>query len=197
MSSYALTHNGQEIKDVPFITMLWNDRRAALLWLPIRLWLGWQWLESGLGKAGNPAWMQTGEAIKGFWANAVKIPETGRPPIAFAWYRVFLQSLLDAQAYTWFAKLIVFGEIMIGIALILGLFTGIAAFFGGFMNWNFMMAGSASVNPVFLMISIFLIAAWKVSGYIGLDYFLASRLGYLWSKESVPSAPAGALKRAT
>ena len=40
------------------------------------------------------------------------------------------------------------GELLIGIALIVGALTGIAAFFGGFMNWNFMMAGSASANPL-------------------------------------------------
>ena len=36
---------------------------------------------------------------------------------------------------------------LIGIALILGAFTGVAAFAGGFMNWNFIMAGTGSTNP--------------------------------------------------
>ena len=33
-------------------------------------------------------------------------------------------------------------------ALILGAFTGIAAFFGAFMNWNYIMDGSASTNAL-------------------------------------------------
>ena len=56
--------------------------------------------------------------------------------------------MLDAKAYNWFAKGVAYGELLIGFALILGAFTGIAAFFGGFMNWNFMMADPASTNPI-------------------------------------------------
>jgi thiosulfate dehydrogenase [quinone] large subunit len=127
--------------------------------------------------------MVTGEALQGFWTNAVKIPEQGRPPITFDWYRAFLQTMLDAQAYTWFAKVVAAGEVLVGVALILGAFTGIAAFFGGFMNWNFMMAGSASSNPLLFVIAVGLILAWKVAGYVGADYFLLSWLGTPWSRQ--------------
>ncbi len=154
------------------VQRLFTDRRAALLWLPIRVWLGLQWLEAGSHKITEAAWMDGGVALKGFWTNAVSIPEGGRPPIAFDWYRSFLQTLLDAEAYTWFAKLIAVGEVMIGIALIVGALVGVAAFFGAFMNWNFMMAGSASTNPLLFVIAIALLLAWRVSGYIGLDYVL-------------------------
>lgn len=179
-----VTRRGQVVQDPPFVQKLLNTPLAGLLWLPLRIWLGWQWLESGWGKLANPKWVQTGEALKGFWTNAVAIPETGRPPISFDWYRTFIQTLLDIQAYTWFSKLVVAGELLIGIALILGAFTGIAAFMGGFMNWNFMMAGSASVNPLFFVISVGLILAWKVSGYLGADYFLLPWLGTPWGRKA-------------
>jgi thiosulfate dehydrogenase [quinone] large subunit len=162
------------------VQKLLADPRAGWLWLPLRIWLGYQWIEAATHKITNPAWMQTGEAIKGFWVNAVKIPETGRPAISFDWYRTFLQVMLDAQAYTWFAKLIAVGELLVGIGLIVGAFTGIAAFFGGFMNWNFMMAGSASTNPLLFVAAVGLILAWKVSGYFGADYFLLRLIGTPW-----------------
>ncbi|HLF74096.1 MAG TPA: hypothetical protein VI524_07115, partial [Anaerolineales bacterium] len=101
-------------------------------------------------------------------------------PIAYAWYREFLQAMLDAQVYTWFAKVIAISEVLIGIALIAGLFVGLTAFFGGFMNWNFIMAGSASVNGVFFGLSVLLVLAWKIAGYLGLDYFILPRLADLW-----------------
>ncbi len=179
------------ISDPPIAKALLANPLAGLLWLPLRVWLGWQWLESGWGKMSNPAWTQTGEAIKGFWTNAVSIPETGRPPIAFGWYREFLQAMLDAQAWPWFSKLVVAAELLIGIALILGAFTGIAAFLGGFMNWNFMMAGSASVNPMFFLLSVGLILAWKVAGHFGLDYFLLAWLGTPWENRSGESPSSG------
>ena len=139
-----------------------------------------------MGKISNPGWVSTGEALKGFWANAVQIPETGRPPISFDWYRSFIQYMLDTQSYTWFAKLVAYGELLIGIALILGAFTGIAAFFSGFMNWNFMMAGSASINPLLFIAAVGLILAWRVAGYLGADYFLLPWIGTPWSNQPDP-----------
>jgi thiosulfate dehydrogenase [quinone] large subunit len=72
------------------------------------------------------------------------------------------------------------GEFLVGVALILGAFTGIAAFFGGLMNWNFMMAGSASTNPLLVLAAVGLILAWKVSGTIGADFFLLRWVGTPW-----------------
>lgn len=169
------------ITDPPVAQALFNNTRWAWLWLIARVYLGYTWLNSGLGKLANPAWVQTGEALKGFWERAVAIPEPpARPPIAFDWYRGFLQALLDSGSYNWFSRLVVAGELLIGAALILGMFSGIAAFFGGFMNWNFMMAGSASTNPVLFVLAVFLVLAWKTAGWWGLDRWLLPLLGTPW-----------------
>jgi len=191
MNTTVTTRKGEVIQDPPLLQKLTGHPLAAWLWLPLRIWLGWQWLEAGIHKVENPKWVETGEALKGFWANAVAIPEGGRPTISFDWYRAFLQGMLDAEAYTWFARLVAYGEVLIGIALIIGAFTGIAAFFGGFMNWNFMMAGSASTNPLLFVIAVGLILAWKVSGYVGADYFLLRLLGTPWRGKPVAETDAG------
>jgi thiosulfate dehydrogenase [quinone] large subunit len=164
------------------VAWLLSDPRAAWLWLLPRLWVGWTWIHAGEHKLTSPDWVKTGAALQGFWQQAVAIPDTGRPAITFGWYRAFLQFLLDAHAYVWFAKLVTMGELLVGVALILGAFTGIAAFAGGFMNWNFMMAGSASSNPMLFVLSIGFILAWKVAGLVGLDYFLLPWLGTPWEE---------------
>ena len=141
----------------------------------------YQWISAALHKIGVDAWTGNGAALKAFWERAVQVPPPpARPPIAFGWYRAFIQYLLDIQAYTWFAKLVAYGELLVGIALILGAFVGIAAFFGAFMNWNFMMAGTASTNPLLFTVEVLLILAWKVAGYYGLDRWLLPMLGTPW-----------------
>lgn len=167
--------------DPPFITTLFNSTRWSWLWLIARLYIGWSWLSSGWGKLQNPAWTDGGQALRGFWERAVTIPEApARPLVAFDWYRTFLQSLLAAESYTWFSWLIIIGEILVGVALIVGIFVGISAFFGAFLNWNFMMAGTASTNPVMFTITILIILAWKVAGYWGIDRWALPALGTPW-----------------
>jgi thiosulfate dehydrogenase [quinone] large subunit len=170
------------IQDPPFAQILFNTTKFAWLFLIIRIYLGWQWMQAGLHKIEDAKWVVSGEALKGYWLNAVKIPETGRPPISFDWYRSFLQFLLDTESYTWFAKLVAYGEFLIGVALIVGAFVGIAAFFGGFMNWNFIMAGSASTNGLLFALAVLLVLAWKVAGYYGLDYYLLRYVGVPWQR---------------
>ena len=182
MSTYVLTRKGQTLETPSVISALFSDKRFSILWLAVRVWLGYEWIQASLHKLSSPDWMVTGNALKGFWMGAVKIPAEGRPAIAYDWYRNFLQAMLNAEAYTWFAKVVAVSELLFGIALIAGIFVGATAFFSGFMNWNFIMAGSASVNGVFFGLAVLLVLAWKIAGYIGLDYFLLPRVADLWMK---------------
>jgi thiosulfate dehydrogenase [quinone] large subunit len=172
---------GVVIPDPPIARMLFSSTRLSWLWLIVRVYLGWQWLSAGWGKFNNPAWRDTGEALKGFWTKAIIIPEGGKPAIAYDWYRDFIQLMLDQSWYTWFAKVILFGELAIGLALILGAFVGIAAFGGALLNWNFIMAGAASTNAVLFTLAVLLMLAWKVAGWYGLDRFLLPLIGTPWT----------------
>ena len=174
-----------QIQDPPITKTLFADSRTAWIWAIVRIWLGYKWIDASRHKIGVPAWTETGDALKGFWTGAVAVPAEGRPPITFDWYRSFIQALLDAEAYTWFGKLVAYGELIVGIALVLGAFTGFAAFFAGFMNWNFMMAGTASSNPVLFVAALGLIMAWKVSGLVGADFFLLRWVGTPWKSRDM------------
>jgi thiosulfate dehydrogenase [quinone] large subunit len=169
-----------EIEGPRFVRFLFNNSRAGLFWLPIRLFVGFSWLDAGLHKLTNPAWTQGGTALQGYWERAVAIPDQGSPSISYEWYRSFIQWLLDNDAYTWFSWLIVLGEIAVGLGLLFGALTGIAAFFGALMNMSFMLAGSASTNPVLFTLGVGLMLAWRVAGYYGLDRYLLPALGAPW-----------------
>jgi thiosulfate dehydrogenase [quinone] large subunit len=174
----------------------------ALIWLPMRFFVGRDWISHGAAKVGDPDWMNGGEALRSFWAQAVVVPETGRPPIAYDWFRQFLQYMLDQGWYTWFSKLVVYGELLVGIALLVGAFVGLSAFLGTFMNFNYMLAGSASTNPVLFGLAVFLVLAWKVAGHWGLDRLLLPIFGARWARaeaqveaiaERASQEPAGGL----
>jgi thiosulfate dehydrogenase [quinone] large subunit len=169
------------IESPTFLKHLFSDVRFAWIWFLLRLYVGYEWIEAGLHKATDPNWVTTGVALKGFWAKAVVVTD-GKGPITYDWFRDFLNSLLAANAYTWFGKLIAYGEVLIGIGLIVGGLVAVAAFFGAFMNLNFMLAGSASTNPVLFLLAILLIAAWKTAGYWGVDRVINTYVGTPWAK---------------
>ena len=128
--------------------------------------------------------MVDGTGILGFWTRALAV-NNGKPVITYDWYRSFIQFLVDSNASVWFAKVITFGELAIGLGLLVGAFVGIAAFFGALMNMSFLMAGTVSTNPVLFLAGILLILAWKNAGYLGLDRFLLSALGTPWARPTL------------
>ena len=174
----------QIVSDPPIVEALFNTTRFSWIWLPIRFFLAYSWLNSGYGKLMNPGWMETGASLQGYWVNALKVDP--RPVITYDWYRSFIQMLVDTNAHVWFSKVVVFGELAVGLGLLFGAFTGIAAFGGTLLNINFLLAGTVSTNPVMLGLATLIVLSWKVAGYYGLDRFLLPRLGVPWKTETVP-----------
>ena len=175
--------NGQVyIQDPPIARFLFQGTIASWLWLVVRIYAGYSFLDAGWHKFTDPAWMDgTGQGILGFWQRAVAIPDApARPLITFDWYRSFLQFLIDTNSAGWFSYVIVFGELAVGLGLILGAFVGLAAAGGLLMNLAFMLAGTTSTNPVLAILGVLLILAWKNAGYVGLDRFLLPLLGTPW-----------------
>jgi thiosulfate dehydrogenase [quinone] large subunit len=201
MSTAATTYRrvfGQEhYSDPGIIKTIFGSPAMAPVWFFIRLYIGYQWLVAGIEKVTNPAWTRTGTALQGFWVNQTKLPAGAKGAVIhYGWYHDFLQYMLNNHWYTWFGPLVAFSETAIGIALILGAFVGVAAFFGAFMNFNFMLAGSASINPVLFGIAILLVLAWKVAGFIGADYYLLPAIGTPWKPGHITAVGHAETRRA-
>jgi len=175
MASHAV-----RFEEPGFARWLFASTQAAWIWLVVRVYFGYQWAQSGWDKVNEPAWMSTGEALRGFATYAsTELTRGEHPPVAYGWYATFLRWIAN-DAYPWMAKLIAVGELTIGILLILGLFTAIAAFLGGMLTMSFGLAGSAGVNPLFFLFEVLLILAWRNAGYLGLDRWVLPALGTPW-----------------
>lgn len=181
------TRSGQStvVADPPLARFLFSDTRMAPFWLLLRIYVGWAWLDAGWHKVTDVGartnYMIDGAGILAFWQRIAVVPAPpARPTITYDWYRGFIQFLIDNHLEAVMGKVVALGETAVGLGLIFGAFVGVAAVAGAFMNLNFMLAGSASTNPVLLLLGILLVLAWKTAGYIGLDRFLLPLLGTPW-----------------
>ena len=155
-------------------------------------WRFWNWGDSAysLTGSGSIGWirsgtvgghhLQVGDSVAGFAKGALATGTQGaHPDIAYSWYVNFLEWIRDS-GHTFFGPMVAVGEITIGIMLILGLFTGIFAFLGAILNFSFVFAGSAGVNPAMIVVGMLLILAWRNAGWYGLDRFVLPKLGTPW-----------------
>jgi thiosulfate dehydrogenase [quinone] large subunit len=166
--------------DPPIAEVVFSSTGSSWFWLLVRLYVGWEWLVAGWAKVGSDAWTGAGAgtALTGF-LNGALAKTVGAHPDVQSWYAWFIKAAVLAHPVVW-SYVVAWGELLVGIALIVGIFTGIAAFFGMFMNLNYLLAGTVSINPVLFVGGIGLILAWKVAGYIGLDRFVLPKLGTPW-----------------
>jgi len=151
---------------------IFSDSRYSWVWFLIRLYVGWEWMIAGWNKLVNPAWVgsKAGAAVTGFLMGSLAKTSGAHPDVS-NWYAGFIETVALPNAQI-FSYLVSFGEFFVGIGLMLGVFTGIAAFFGALMNLNYLWAGTVSTNPTLLILQIFIMLAGKNAGRIGLDRFL-------------------------
>jgi thiosulfate dehydrogenase [quinone] large subunit len=157
--------------------------------LVVRLWLGYQWANAGYQKIWGSEragfWFGNGAGVKGFATAGIAGSASGKGGASYGWWAAFLHNFVLPNA-SWIGRLISIGELLIGVALILGLLTGLAAATGLMLNVIYMFSGSAGVNPMYAICSVLLILAWRNSGWIGLDRFLSQR-SWLRLRSNPPS----------
>ena len=167
---------------------------ASGMWFIVRMDVGAEWFVAGWEKITSPVWGAKGTALKGFVAGALA-KTSGHNPAVQGWYAWFLQHIVLPNAGL-FSFLVSWGEFAVGLGILLGALTGIAAGFGVLMNLNYLLAGTVSVNPVLGMFGLFLVFSWRVCGWIGLDRVLLPAIGLPWKpgtwfklSDLVPTAP--------
>jgi thiosulfate dehydrogenase (quinone) large subunit len=170
------------VEDPPLARALFSSTRWSWVWLVVRLYVGWEWLSEGISKAQDPGWVgaKAGSFLTMWVGGALKKTQGAHPDVQ-GWYALFLSHVVLPHAAFW-SYAVTCGEIFVGLGLILGLFTGIAAFFGTTMNASYLLAGTVSTNPILFALGSLLVLAWKTAGWWGADRWLLGRLGTPWSR---------------
>lgn len=81
-----------------------------------------------------------------------------------------------------FSIAVMWGEVFIGLGLILGIFTNLAALMGVVMNFSFLLSGTLSTNPQMAILGIFIAIAGANAGRYGLDSWVMPYLKETWKQ---------------
>ncbi|WCF05705.1 DoxX family protein [Paenibacillus thiaminolyticus] len=155
---------------------------ASVLLLVIRIYVGYTWISAGIHKLFAGSF-----DASGFLKSAVA-KAGGESPVVQGWWASFLEHVALPHA-NMFSLMVQWGELLVGIGLILGVLTRTSAFFGIMMNTAFLLSGSISLNPVMMLLTMFILVAYTNAGRFGLDRYLLSKLKPARSQSPHSAAP--------
>lgn len=149
---------------------------ASAILVLFRLYVGYEFLHAGWEKLTGGGFDASG-FLQGALANA-----TGEHPAVQSWWASFLESFAIPNVGL-FNFLVPVGEFLVGIALILGIFTTFAGVMGMTMNFAFLFSGTVSTNAQMVLLTIFIVVAGANAGKFGLDRWVLPIIRKLFNKD--------------
>jgi thiosulfate dehydrogenase [quinone] large subunit len=151
---------------------LWEWLKASKImsvgWLAMRVWLGAMWIEAGYEKLwGNESagfMHNNGAGVAGFATHG---------KAAYSWWGSFLHSFVVPNS-GWIGVLVAVAEFAIGLGLVAGCFTRIAALASLGLLFTYVMSGTASVCAFYALFAIVVLTMWRTASWIGVDGLVAS-----------------------
>lgn len=193
-STLQATSSTEQFPEPAISRFFTGSNGSSPLWFVVRMYVGAEWFLAGWDKVLSPTWGTSGKALSGFVAGALA-KSSGANPAVQGWYASFLHNFVLPNV-GFFSFIVTWGEVAVGLGILFGILTGIAAGFGVLMNLNYLLAGTVSINPILGTIALFLALSWRVCGWIGLDRWILPALGLPWkpgtlfhAQEPVAHAP--------
>ncbi|WP_338453384.1 DoxX family protein [Niallia oryzisoli] len=152
---------------------------SAIILVLLRLYVGSTFLIHGWEKVSGG-----GFDASGFLQGAIN------NPVVEGWWASFLEGVALPNI-SLFNFLVPWGEVLVGLGLILGCLTTAAAFFGVVMNFSFLFSGVANPNALMALIIVFILVAGANAGKYGLDRWVLPIVRHIMNKKendvAVPS----------
>ncbi|MEK8128257.1 DoxX family membrane protein [Paenibacillus filicis] len=131
-------------------------RWAGYAFSAARILSGWMWLKSGYDKWSG-----------GFGVESL-IPVIATNRDTPAWYKTFFAQVVSPLAPV-FDAVIPWGEMLIGLGLIVGLFILPALMMSVFVNANYILADMIFTYPTDILVATLLLAAMRLTSYVSLE----------------------------
>jgi thiosulfate dehydrogenase [quinone] large subunit len=150
-------------------TLSWvlHSRPLAVVWLAMRVWLGIMWIQAGWAKlwgAENSAFLHhDGAGVAGFATHGTS---------AYTWWHSILTGAVVPNSGA-IGVIVAVAEFAIGIALVAGFFTRVAALASLGLLFTYVMSGTASVCAFYALFAIVILLTWRTSSWIGVDGVIA------------------------
>lgn len=185
-------HNGipdnLKAKEVLSMKAFFKSPKASWIWLILRLYVGYEMMMAGWEKITGPKPFDTA----GTFAFALKTNAAGPHPSMQPWFAWIVRSIYVPTAPLW-NFLVQYGELLTGIALILGFATIFAGVMAMVMNLNFLLLGFPSTNTQLLILELLIVFVGAAyAGYLGVDYVFRP----YWRKLVGAKEPGGVAKPA-
>lgn len=159
------------------LNFLRTNKYAAIFLTLLRVYIGYDWMTHGYEKLKSGGFDASG-FIQGAIANS-----GGDHPAVQGWWAAFLEkaALPNVELFNF---LVPWGEFLVGLGLILGVFTTFTVLMGLTMNFAFLFSGTVSTNAQLVLLQMFLLVAGYNAAQYGLDRYVLPFIKKTMKKET-------------
>ena len=167
-----------------------TNRRAAPIWLLVRLYVAWVFITMAIGK------IEGGFLTSDPIGEMLKLVANGTIPVPFEFYRGVAGMLVSAGLTPLLSHTMPFLELAVALSLITGVLTPVAAFGALLLNVNFVLSGIGQIafDAPYMVAEILMVLSYSVVGTIGFEK-LALRILKSALAKVRPARQAAALAR--
>jgi thiosulfate dehydrogenase [quinone] large subunit len=149
--------------------------------LPLRFFLGISFLSAGWDKLTDPNYLNP--AASNYIGHQIERMSTGSP------IGGFLLNVAVPNA-GFFGVLVMGGELLIGLAVLLGMFTRFSAIMGLLVNLTFFLSATWEIRPFYFGADLPYVAGWLTLALAGAGPYALDRVVNIWAEPKPVPPPA-------